>query len=194
MKTRMMTATAVALMLCAPALAQTTTSDTANSSANMSSAMPQGWNDELGNAFFSDPELGTLRTEDEIGTNWASLSAEQKAQVTGYCDTMDTASATGTAGSSMSGDAAATGTASTDTTAGATTGTAGTTASPSIAGDSTPSTTSDTTAGASGGVSTDTTASTSQNGSTTATGGMDAGAGTNIASMQQLCDVVGDLD
>lgn len=180
MKTKMMTASAVALMLCAPAFAQTTTTDTANSSASMSSAMPQGWNDELGDAFFSDPELGTLRTEEEISTNWASLSAEQQAQVTGYCDTMDTASASGGAGATMPSGDAASAQATTDTTAGATTGT---TTNPSIPGD--------TTAGASAGVSTDTTASTTQDG---ATGGMDAGASVNIASMQRLCDVVGDLD
>ncbi|MFN3549894.1 MAG: hypothetical protein ACK4U0_20600 [Mesorhizobium sp.] len=176
MKTRMMTATAVALMLCAPAFAQTATTDTANSSTSMSSAMPQGWNDELGNAFFSDSELGTLRTEEEISTNWASLSAEQQAQVTGYCDTMDTASATGSAGSTMPSGDAASGAATTDTTAGIT---AGTTVDPSLPG------------GTTAGVSTDTTASTTQDG---AAGGMDAGASVNIASMQRLCDVVGDLD
>ena len=191
MKTRMMTASAIALMLCAPAIAQTTTTGTENSSA-MSSAMPQGWNTELGNAFFSDPELGTLRTEEEINTNWASLSAEQQAQVTGYCDTMDTASASGGAGSTMPSGDAASGAATTDTTAGVTTGT---TANPSIPGDTTAGASAgvstDTTTGAGAGVSTDTTASTTQD---SATGSMDAGADVNIASMQRLCDVVGDLD
>ena len=181
MKTRLLTASAAALMLCAPAFAQTaTTTDTANSSASMSSAMPQGWNDEIGNAFFSDSELGTLRTEDEISTNWASLSTEQQAQVTSYCDTMDTAAATGAGGSTMpSGDAASDAIPG-DTTAGVT---AGGTASPSIEGDTT------------AGVSTDdTTASTTPDGATGATGGMDAGANVNVASMQRLCDVVGGLN
>lgn len=192
MKTRLLTASAAALILCAPAFAQTaTTTDTANSSASMSSAMPQGWNAEIGNAFFTDADLGTLRTEDEISTNWASLSAEQQAQVASYCDTIDTASATGVDGSTMpSGDAAA----------GVT---AGGTASPSIEGQSTTGVTGDTTAGATtgtmgtdatGGVSSDTTASTTPDAATGATGAMDAGASVNVASMQRLCDVVGDFD
>ncbi|WP_170314756.1 hypothetical protein [Aquibium carbonis] len=201
MKTRLLTATAAALILCAPAFAQTaTTTDAANSSASMSSAMPQGWNDEIGNAFFSDSELGTLRSDDEISANWNDLSSEQQAQVTTYCATIDTASATGLGGATTPSGDAASSTIPGDTTAGVT---AGGTASPSIEGQPTTGLTGDTTAGATtgtmgtdanGGVSTDTTASTTPDGATGATGGMDAGANVNVASMQRLCDVVGALD
>lgn len=77
--------------------------------ADVNSAMPSGWDDTIGDAFFSDRELGTLRSQEEISANWNNLSEEQQAQVRSHCDTMDTAANTTDApagGGAASGGAA----------------------------------------------------------------------------------------
>jgi len=44
------------------------------------------WDATINDAFYSDAEAGTLRTQDEIRTNWGSLSADQQAMVRTDCD------------------------------------------------------------------------------------------------------------
>lgn len=55
------------------------------------STLPSGWTGAIGDAFFSDPAAGTLRSEDEVRTNWEGLSDEQQAQVRAECATVATA-------------------------------------------------------------------------------------------------------
>lgn len=57
------------------------------------SHLPPGWDGAIGDAFFSDPLEGTLRSPEEIQANWDTLSDEQQAQVRSHCDTADTAAA-----------------------------------------------------------------------------------------------------
>ena len=72
---RIVAATAVSLALGTAALAQSsTTTDTS------ASGMPT-WDDTIKNAFLSDPAAGTVKSEEEIKTSWATLSPEPQAQV-----------------------------------------------------------------------------------------------------------------
>lgn len=48
--------------------------------------IPFDWDDDVVNAFFSEPETGELRDEDEISENWQDLSPEQQDIVRQYCD------------------------------------------------------------------------------------------------------------
>ncbi|WP_071796801.1 collagen-like triple helix repeat-containing protein [Natronohydrobacter thiooxidans] len=48
--------------------------------------IPFDWDDDVVNAFFSAPETGELRDEDEISENWQDLSPEQQDIVRQYCD------------------------------------------------------------------------------------------------------------
>ena len=121
--------------------------------------LPSDWDPAIADAFFSDTEMGTLRTETEVQTNWADLTTEQQAQVRAHCATVDTAgSALPPAGSDTTAGA------STDTTTGMSGGTTG----------------SDTTAGA----STDTTTSTD---SDITTGSTTIGP-IHAAGLEQVCD------
>ena len=56
---------------------------------------PLDWDESMNDAFFSDTTSGTLRADDEITTNWASLTPEQQERVRQHCATVD-ADATGT--------------------------------------------------------------------------------------------------
>lgn len=58
---------------------------------------PLDWDDTINDAFFSDTTAGTLRSDDEITTNWSSLTPEQQDRVRQHCDTVN-ADATGTDG------------------------------------------------------------------------------------------------
>ena len=53
--------------------------------------LPMGWEGPIGDAFFSDPATGTLRTEEEVRANWQGLTEAQQAEVRTYCATVDTA-------------------------------------------------------------------------------------------------------
>lgn len=76
----------------ATAMAQTgTTQPEAGAAAG--SQLPMGWDGAIGDAFFADSELGTLRSQEEVTANWENLTEEQQAQVRSHCDTMDTAAA-----------------------------------------------------------------------------------------------------
>ena len=55
--------------------------------------LPMGWEGPIGDAFFSDPATGTLRTEEEVRANWQGLTDEQQAEVRAHCATIDTAAA-----------------------------------------------------------------------------------------------------
>jgi len=55
--------------------------------------LPPGWEGALGDAFFSDPTTGTLRSQDEVQANWQNLTEEQQAQVRAHCETTATAGA-----------------------------------------------------------------------------------------------------
>lgn len=65
--------------------------------------LPSGWDGAIGDAFFSDAELGTLRSQEEVQANWETLTDEQQAQVRSHCDTIDTA-ATDTLEAPAAGD------------------------------------------------------------------------------------------
>jgi hypothetical protein len=91
-------------------------------------SMPMEWEGNIGNAFYSDSELGTLRSEEEMRTNWEGLSEEDQSAVRDYCErhAMDDGGA-GVGADTGAGADAGTG-AATDTGAptGSETGTAGT--------------------------------------------------------------------
>lgn len=65
----------------------------ATSDSAASTQLPSGWDGAIGDAFFSDTQQGTLRSQDEITANWETLTDEQQAQVRADCDTIDTAAA-----------------------------------------------------------------------------------------------------
>src|SRR5690606_24935960 len=116
------------------------------------------WTGAIGNAFFTDSAMTSLRSESEIRSNWSSLSTEQQAQVEADCNTIQTASASpsgttvpGSSGTSgPSGDTASTTLPSTSggsTSSGTSGDTAASSTTPSTSGGSTGSgTSSDTTA------------------------------------------------
>lgn len=79
----------------------------AANSSGMRNGAPAEWQGTLGDAFYSDFSAGTLRSQDEIRSNWGNLSPENQAMVREHCATMDTASATGGT-STMGGPAAGT--------------------------------------------------------------------------------------
>jgi hypothetical protein len=94
---KLLLATAVSLGLgTGMALAQSTTtapSVGATPDSSASAQLPAGWEGAIGDAFFSDTDSGTLRSEEEVRANFNSLSAEQQAQVRSHCETLDTAAA-----------------------------------------------------------------------------------------------------
>lgn len=112
MSYKIIAAVALSLGLATSALAQTGTGSTTGGAdasgqgaADAQTAFPTGWSGPISEAFFSDTAAGTMRTEDEIRTNWGNLSAEQQAQVRTDCEshmaahgtdsTMQTGSTTG---------------------------------------------------------------------------------------------------
>lgn len=85
------------------ALAQSDTSGAtlgATADVTTDAQLPTGWEGPIGDAFFSDTDAGTLRSEDEVRANFDALTVEQQAQVRSHCETYDTASAE--TGASMS--------------------------------------------------------------------------------------------
>lgn len=95
MTNRFLIATAVLLGLgTGIAMAQTNTAQPdAAPAPGMDSTLPSGWSGAIGDAFFSDPAAGTLRSEDEVRANWEGLSDEQQAQVRAECTTVASAQA-----------------------------------------------------------------------------------------------------
>lgn len=69
------------------ALAQTdTTPGTGAVDGMPHEGMPMEWEGSIGDAFYSDPELGTLHGEDEMRANWDGLSEEDQTAVREYCE------------------------------------------------------------------------------------------------------------
>ncbi|ASY65489.1 Large exoproteins involved in heme utilization or adhesion (plasmid) [Sinorhizobium sojae CCBAU 05684] len=121
------------------------------------------WTGPIADALFTDPSKTSLRSEEEIRTNWAQLSAEQQNQVKEDCNTVQTAAAgTGTTTGTTTPSDDTTASTTPDTTTGGTAGTA--------SGETTASTTTGTTAG-------------------TADPSASTGAG-GVMSVAQLCNIV----
>ena len=87
MFTKILAITALTLSLTGAALAQTDGSATSGSSPGeaIEDQMPAGWKGPIADTFYTDSTAGTMRTEEEIRTGWATLSAEQQAQVKTDC-------------------------------------------------------------------------------------------------------------
>lgn len=113
MSCKFLIAASLSLGLATGAVAQTapqTGTDPAaagtSTSTGTGSGLPMGWDGAIGDAFFSDTEAGTLRSEGEVRANWDTLSSEQQAQVRSHCASVDTASNVSTtpgAGSDVTG-------------------------------------------------------------------------------------------
>lgn len=113
----------VAALMCGAAFAQT--SDTATGSTYGTT-----WSETTGSMFYSDPEMTTMRTPEEISTGWSTMSQEDRDSVLAECARYRTDSGTTAAagtGTADAGAAATTGTAETTTGADATTTTESTT-------------------------------------------------------------------
>lgn len=170
---------------------------------------PLDWDGTINEAFFSDTTAGTLRGDDEITTNWASLTPEQQDRVRQHCQ-MVNADATGADGAQApdtlsTGDTGTSDPATAAPVAGAdgALSTDGATATDDTAMDDTATdgaaatgdtaTTGDTTT-ATGDA---TTAGDATTGETTATGDMSATGTLSVdqasANMSQLCTLVTDL-
>ena len=67
-------------------------------------SMPSEWEGNIGDAFYSDTDLGTLRSDEEMRTNWENLSDEDKGAARDYCNSiaMDNEQAMTGAGGDMS--------------------------------------------------------------------------------------------
>lgn len=115
MSYRIVAALALSLGLSTAAFAQTSGTDTTTGSGGETSGaatstmtLPSGWEGAIGDAFFSDSAAGTLRSEEEIRSNWGSLSADQQAQVRTECESRMAAAGTDTqvqTGSTTTGSA-----------------------------------------------------------------------------------------
>lgn len=89
---KLLLAASLSLGLATAAVAQTGTDTAVGGSGNL----PMGWDGAIGDAFYSDTQTGTLRSEAEARANWDSLSSEQQAQVRSHCVSVDTAGGAGT--------------------------------------------------------------------------------------------------
>lgn len=91
---KLLVAAALSLGLAtATAMAQTSPTQPDAGASPSAAPLPMGWDGAIGDAFFANPGLGTLRSQEEVTTNWQTLTAEQQAQVRTHCDTVDTAGA-----------------------------------------------------------------------------------------------------
>lgn len=158
----------LALVLIAPlcggmALAQTS-SGTTDGSATASEDFGSDWSRTLGSAIFTDPEMTQMRTGSEISSQWATMSAEDKAMLKRDCAVHDTRTG-------------ATGSATTDQSTGTSTGT-----------DSTASTGTTASGSASTGTGTDTSTT-----GTTGDGTMST-IRVNAMQMTQICDAIKTLN
>lgn len=117
MSCKFLIAASLSLGLATGAVAQTapqtgTDPAAASTSTSTSSGLPMGWDGAIGDAFFSDTQIGTLRSESEVRANWDALTSEQQAQVRSHCASIDTASNVTTtpgANSDVTGSTGATG-------------------------------------------------------------------------------------
>lgn len=70
---------------------QSDTTGGAEMSGMQHGSMPMEWEGDIGDAFFSDTERGTLHSSDEMRENWDDLSDEDQDKVRDHCesDAMD---------------------------------------------------------------------------------------------------------
>lgn len=108
------TALALSFALGTAAFAQTGSATNPNPTGSamqdQQGAFPKSWEGPIGDAFYSDTSVFTLRGQQEIAANWAKLTAEQQASVKSECqvvtqsesgtDNMKTSSTTQTDGGS----------------------------------------------------------------------------------------------
>jgi len=87
--------------------------------------IPDDWNTQIKNAFFSDPATGTLRSQSEIKDNWSNLSSDQQAKVKSDCSNMQANAGSTDSTSGSSSDKMTTGSTSTSDNS-ASSGTSGT--------------------------------------------------------------------
>lgn len=111
------------------ALAQAATDTTTGTAAagtaatgaatGMHDRMPMEWEGAVGDAFYEDTELGTLRDEDDMRASWEDLGDDDREAVRDYCERfamMDEAGDDAAAGTgAATTDTATTGTAATGT-------------------------------------------------------------------------------
>ncbi len=157
------------------ATVDTTTGATTGTSADGSVTFGTNWPLSVGTTFFMDADSGTLRTSDEIGSGWQSLSQEDRDMIKADCLTF--MAAHGDAAPTTGADAS-TGT-STDTTAGASTD-AGAATDTATTGTAT-----DTTADAA--TSTDTATGT---GTASTEGTIATAVGYDMTEMKAICEAV----
>ncbi|MBA3446435.1 MAG: hypothetical protein H0T56_02280, partial [Pseudaminobacter sp.] len=84
---KIITASALSLALSTAALAQSSTTTTTGTATDAAGAvgtmtmteadksLTQDWKGPIGQAFFTDDTMATLRSQEEIKTGWAALSA-----------------------------------------------------------------------------------------------------------------------
>lgn len=172
-----MLAVPATLFLAAAGLAQTDTTAGATAGASASGAFGTNWPLSVGTTFLTDDSSATVRPAEEVSKGWMSLTPEDQTMIRTDCQAFLAAHAD--AGTSGDASTAATGTASTDTTAGAdaTTGSAST----------------DTTATGSADTSTADTATTSTDTTATGDAATTVPAGYDMAEMKAICEAVGAL-
>ena len=107
-------------------------SGTTGMSGMQSDRMPSAWEGAIADAFYSDTEHGTLRSGEEMRTNWDGLGDADKNAVRDYCDSVarnNDQARMGTGGDMSSGAITESGTTAgvdTSTRTGSTSGLAGT--------------------------------------------------------------------
>lgn len=97
MTRKIIAATILTLGMATGALAQTSTQ------GGEPPSYPDSWKGDIASALYADQH--TLRTQDEVKTNWAKLSADQQAQVKKDCTATSQAAATKSGESSATANA-----------------------------------------------------------------------------------------
>jgi predicted Fe-S protein YdhL (DUF1289 family) len=165
---RYLLAVPVAVLMSGVAFAQTTETTAETAGSGTTSNYGTNWSQSIGSTFYSDPEMTTMRTPEEISTGWTSMTQEDRDAVLAECSRFrtDTGADASTDTSAAAGTETATGaeTAATDTTTATAAGTDTTTAA-----------------------GTDTTTATAD---TATTGTTMASVGVSADSMKMLCDTV----
>lgn len=110
----LMLAVPVAALFAVPALAETATTDGSidaeGATGEVGATYGTNWPLSIGSTFFTDAELTTMRSADEISQGWQLLSQEDRDTVLAECERFMTES-----GASGTGDAAATDATGTET-------------------------------------------------------------------------------
>ncbi len=83
--TRYFLTLSAATLMCGAAFAQTADTATNKGAAQIGSNYGTSWSPAVGSTFFSDPDMTTMRTPEEITTGWSSLSQEDRDAVEAEC-------------------------------------------------------------------------------------------------------------